>query len=99
MGLGLHLIDSDNELLRRWRVPFENTGRYALASALVVGWLLSALTQTREEVGDVIIALLAGFIFSNVFRDDLPQEQRKSYPAFLAGVITFLAISLAVRGF
>ena len=75
VAIGLHLIYKDYVLRTRHPEEYELKGRYLLALAPVVGWLAHFVVQPPEHFFDFFVAILAGFLMQNVFREELPKHE------------------------
>ncbi len=94
-ALGLHLLSTDYTLRSRYAVEFESWGRWALAAALVAGWVTDLFYEpVNPLVADTWTALLAGFVLCNVFREETPDYRTARFGWFLAGVIVYAVPSL-----
>ena len=101
VAMALHFVLTDRGLEENYRRRFENRGRFALAAALVAGWLLAWLfAPTRTIVVSLLTALLGGSILLNVFKEELPSARRSSFGWFLVGLVlygTLLAATTAAE--
>ncbi len=90
VAIGLHILHVDYRIARRHGRLFYSFGRYALATAPLIGAGVDWLDGLPAEVvGDALTALLAGFILLNVFSEELPEHDRSDFRWFLAGVIAY----------
>jgi hypothetical protein len=97
VAMALHFVLSDRALSEHYTDRFARVGRPVLVAALVVGYLLAwLLAPTRTTVVSTMMALLAGFILYNVFRDELPGEKRLRFPAFAASAGAYAILLLVV---
>ncbi len=96
VAMALHFVLTDRGLEEHYRRRFDNRGRFALAAALVAGWLLAWLfAPTRTVVVSVLTALLGGSILLNVFKEELPSARRSSFAWFLVGLVLYAALLAA----
>ncbi len=94
--LGLHLLSTDCSLRSELAQEFATWGRWVLAAGLVAGWVTDIFYEpVNPYVADSMTALLAGFIFSQVFRDEAPDPSHARFGWFVAGVILYAGLSLA----
>lgn len=100
IALGLHLLHKDYSLGIQHGREFDSWGRYVLALAPLAGWLADTLVETPSEaVSDVLIALLAGSVLYNVFKEELPDHPRSSVRWFIAGVIVYVLLYISSKVF
>ncbi len=94
-ALGLHLISTDYSLRSEFPREFQSWGRWVLAAGLVAGYVTDLFYEPVDPyVADVWIALLAGFLLCNVFRDEAPDPSSSHFGWFIAGVLVFGGLSL-----
>ncbi len=93
-AIGLHLVYKDYVLRSHHPDDYEFAGRYVLTLAPLAGWLVRVLTAPSEPVSDLSMALLAGFLLQNVFRNELPGYEHSRYGWFVVGVATYAALVL-----
>jgi hypothetical protein len=98
LSLGLDLLSDDIDAQQEFGDRFRHLGRYLLALAALAGFGLSLLRRPHEVYIDLITAVLAGFMLFSVFREEVPSASRAHFPAFLLGMLTFLALHLALSG-
>lgn len=97
-AIGLHLLYTDFELGSSHPGEFDSWGRYALATAPIVGWLVDSFTPPVDVLCHVGTAILAGAIIYNVFKRELPEHKKSSFLLLLVGVLAYLAFDVAARG-
>lgn len=85
----LHLFSNDHSLQENYLKQFKSWGCYVLAAAPVVGSIADWITPPSTLVSGVLIALLAGFILLNVFKKELPDNDKSSFGWFSAGAVGF----------
>ena len=91
--MALHFVLTDRGLEEHYRERFDNRGRYALAGALVAGWLLGWLfAPTSTIVVSLLTALLGGAILFNVFKEELPSDRQSSFAWFVVGLVLYAAL-------
>ena len=93
VAMALHFVLTDRGLEEHYGERFDNRGRYALAGALVAGWLLGWLfAPTSTIVVSLLSALLGGSILLNVFKEELPSDRQASFAWFLVGLVLYAAL-------
>jgi len=97
VAIGLHFVLTDRGLHEHYGERFGRHGRLSLAAALGVGWALAALVAPTSAVEvSLLTALIGGAILLNVFKEELPDPRRSRFGWFLAGVVLYAALLLAV---
>lgn len=98
IAMALHFVLTDRTLAEHYPRRFRTGGRYVLAGALVVGWVLAGLfAPTSTVVVSLLTALLGGGVLLNVLKEELPTAAaRSSYGWFLTGLVLYAALLAAV---
>ncbi len=95
MTLSLHLFATDYALRTEFPREFQSWGRWALAAALLGGWITDLFYEPVDPyVADTCTALLAGFLLHNVFKDEAPDPRSSHFGWFFAGVVIYGVLSL-----
>jgi len=93
VAMGLHFIMTDRNFNRHFYSRFSITGRILLLVSLFGGWLITALTEPINVlVVSLMIAFLSGSILYNVFKEELPAEQKSGYLWFTVGLVVTAAL-------
>lgn len=96
IAMGLHFVVTDHGLYEHHEDTYERAGRYVIAAALVLGWLLSLLITASASVVSALFAFLAGGVILNVLKGEVPEERESRYGAFVFGMIAYSALLLAI---
>ncbi|HWH28340.1 MAG TPA: hypothetical protein VNU26_05155 [Mycobacteriales bacterium] len=97
VAIGLHFVLTDRGLHEHYGERFTRSGRFLLVGGLVAGWLAGAVAApTSALVVALLTALLAGSVLLNVFKEELPDPRRSSFPWFLVGLALYAVLLLAV---
>lgn len=94
MAMALHMLVNDYGLREHHKQAYIHVGRWLLALAILLGWLVSALTALSPVVLAVLLALLAGAIILNVLKEELPPERESRFGAFALGAGLYTALLL-----
>lgn len=65
-----------------------------LAGCVLLGWLVGWMVEVPRAAVDGLFAFLAGGVVLNVMKEELPEERRSRFGAFLLGVIGYGALLL-----
>ncbi len=101
VAMGLHFVLTDRGLGEHYPRRFRRTGRFVLSGALLVGWLAAAVAAPTSTLVVVLLtAVLGGGILLNVFKEELPNvDRRSSYPWFLGGLVLYAALLTLVTAY
>lgn len=94
-ALALHFTVNDSALREHHSGLYQRYGRRALAAAVLGGWVAGTMEVVPATVVHVAIAVLAGAVLLNVFKDELPPDRQARYWAFLLGIAVYGAMRLA----
>jgi hypothetical protein len=89
VAMGFHFLVNDYGLSQHHKHIYKNTGRWILSFSILLGWGIGIITQIPKGVTFAIIAFLAGGIILNVLKEELPEERKSNYWAFLSGALIF----------
>ncbi len=92
IAMALHFVVNDYGLHEHHQHMYERIGRWILAAAVLLGWLLGLLVEIPEVAIAILIALLAGGIILNVLKEELPEERRSRFGAFAIGATAYAAL-------
>ena len=96
VAMGLHFVLTDRGLEEHYPRRFNLRGRLALAAALLVGWVISAVSAPSSTIVVALLtALLGGSVLLNVFKEEIPSDRSSSFSWFLVG-LTLYAVLLAL---
>ena len=93
-ALGLHFVVNDYGLREDHKGLYDRIGRWVLAAAVLVGWLVGLFSDISEAALAVLFAFLAGGIVLNVLKEELPEERESSLWAFVAGAALYAVVLL-----
>ncbi len=96
VAVSLHFITSDFGLREDEKVRYDKKGRWALAAAVLAGWALGVNATLPNVFVGFFFALLAGGLILNVLKEELPESRRSRFGAFVAGLIGYAALNLAI---
>ncbi|PYZ95536.1 hypothetical protein CR205_18575 [Alteribacter lacisalsi] len=89
IALSVHFVSNDHGLRQTHRKEYDRYGRYTLAAAVFLGWLLSLFAELNEHGVALLFSVLAGTMVLTVLKEELPEERESDYRAFIAGVILY----------
>ncbi|MGK7391610.1 MAG: hypothetical protein ACNS60_14750 [Candidatus Cyclobacteriaceae bacterium M2_1C_046] len=89
LAMGLHFFVDDHGLYHHHRTRYLHYGRWIIAGAVFLGGLTAIFTDLSEVIVDIALAFLAGGVIMNVLKEELPEERKSRYWAFILGVIGY----------
>lgn len=96
LAMGFHFLINDYGLNQHHKDLYIKKGRWILSFAILLGWGTGFLTSFSEIILLSVTAFLSGGIILNVLKEELPEERKSNFWAFLAGVVFFSLILLLV---
>lgn len=93
-AMGLHFVVNDYGLREHHEDTYDRIGRWLLAAAVVVGWVVGTTTHINEPAVNTLFAFLAGSIVLNVIKEELPEERASRFWAFAFGAAGYTALLL-----
>jgi zinc transporter ZupT len=78
------------------RESYDRVGRWILAAAIIVGWVIGQGTEIHEAAIAVLFAFLAGGVILNVLKEELPDERQSKFWAFALGAAIYAALLVSV---
>ncbi|MFC4726970.1 hypothetical protein [Coralloluteibacterium thermophilus] len=96
-AMGLHFLSMDYGMRLEHAEAYDRIARWILASAVLAGWLVGWLLEVPRAVVDGLFAFLAGGLVLNVMKEELPEERRSSFGAFVAGAAGYGALLVVLE--
>lgn len=92
VALGVHFVVNDFGLREHHRDAYDRVGRWIIAGAVLLGWLVGVATEISERAIALVIAFIAGGVVLNVFKEELPGERLARFSPFLAGALAYTVL-------
>lgn len=95
VAMALHFVVNDFGLCEHHKQSYDRIGRWVLAIAVIIGWVIGSGTEIDRAAIAVLFAFLAGGIMLNVLKEELPEERESRFWAFVlgAGIYTVLLLT------
>lgn len=93
LAMALHFVVNDYGLQEHYRKNYKRKGRFVLVAALVLGWALGYAIELPDAGIAMVMAFIGGGVILNILKEELPEERKSRYWAFLLGT-SFYAILL-----
>ena len=92
LALGVHFVINDLALSEHHRHAYRRWGRWLLAGAVLVGWLVGVATDISERAIALVIAFIAGGVILNVLKEELPGERLAQFWPFAGGALVYTVL-------
>ena len=90
-----HFVVTDQGLREQFYPAYDALGRWILAAAPILGWVLGVQFQIAPLAVSALFAFLAGGIVLNVLKEELPERRQSHFSAFALGTGLYAALLLA----
>lgn len=97
VAMGLHFIVNDHGLRAAHGRIYDRTGRWILAAAPLLGWLIGVLVELPPIATSALFAFLAGGVVLNVLKEELPENRESRFWAFAFGAAGYALLLLLTR--
>ncbi|MBB5175103.1 hypothetical protein [Texcoconibacillus texcoconensis] len=98
-AIGLHFLVVAHDLWRYAPEKYISTGRYMMASGVLIGWVTGMWLQLSDLIEAIIFAFISGAMILNVISNELPKHREAHFPAFTIGVILYTSITMVLKLF
>jgi hypothetical protein len=89
IAMGLHYFVNDHTLRQDHKELYEKSGRWWLAAALIVGYIVGDFLHIPGALEALIIAFVAGGVLLNVMSYELPKNKSGDYFYFVLGALLY----------
>ena len=96
LAMALHFMVNDHALREHHQKIYDKMGRWLLAIAIIIGWLIGISTKIHQAVVAVLFAFLAGGIVLNVLKEELPEVRKSCFWSFAFGTLSYAIILLTL---
>lgn len=91
-AIGLHFLTTDFGLRLDQGNMYDQAGRWVLAGAVLLGWVIGITTVLPDAVTRYIFAFLAGGVVLNVLKEELPEDRDSRFWPFAGGAAAYAAL-------
>lgn len=92
LAMGFHFLVNDHGLAQHHRHSYLAKGRWVLAAAVVIGWLVGNAFEVTEAVVSLLYAFVAGGLVLNVLKEELPEDRHSQFWPFAGGAALCAAL-------
>ena len=94
VAMALHFVVNDFGLREHHKAAYTRSGRWVLAAAVLLGWLLAVFGEASEAALALLLSFLAGGVILNVLKEELPAERESRFWPFAGGAAAYAALLL-----
>ncbi|QHL87292.1 hypothetical protein GU926_07540 [Nibribacter ruber] len=94
VAMALHFVVNDFGLKEHYKERYRHVGRWCLVLSLAVGWMVGLALAVSEAATALLLAFLAGGVILNVLKEELPEERKSFFSAFLVGAAAYSLLLL-----
>lgn len=93
-AMAVHFVVNDHGLREDHKEVYHRVGRWILAAAVFVGWIVGLFEDISEAALAILFAFLAGGVMLNVLKEELPEERQSRFGAFALGAGAYTVVLL-----
>ena len=94
IAMGLHFVGVAHGLRRESRALYDTWGRYLLAAAPLVGWMVAFFLPPGDAAVNMLLGFVAGSLIMNTVTLELPGRKDGRFFWFLIGGAAYAAVLL-----
>ena len=94
LAMAFHFLVNDYGLVEHYRNLYRRQGRWIVSGAIIGGYSIGMLTEIPEYWISVLFAFVAGSTILNVLKEELPEERKSNFWAFVLGIGLYTALLL-----
>ncbi len=95
-AMALHFVVNDNGLRENHKQIYDRLGRWILAAAIILGWVIGYGTKIHQAAIALLFSFLAGGIVLNVLKEELPEERQSRFWAFAMGAVIYAVLLIFI---
>lgn len=96
VAMALHFIVNDFGLQEHHHGRYRRVGRWVLVLAIILGWAIGYLLEVSEAAVALVMAFIGGGVVLNVLKEELPEQRKSRYWAFLLGAGSYAILLLSL---
>ena len=96
LAMGLHFIVNDFSLSHDYKNAYRHSGRWIVAGAIIVGSVIGGGSEISEITISLLFSFLAGSVVLNVLKEELPEERKSKFSAFVLGAFVYTILLLLI---
>jgi hypothetical protein len=96
VAMFLHFLGVDHSLRREHGAPYDRSGKWILAGAVLAGWIVGSSTSIPVTFLSTLQGFVGGGVVINSAIMELPKENEGRFWPFVAGAVGYALIILLV---
>jgi zinc transporter ZupT len=97
VAMALHMLVTDYGLHEDHKHIYRRYGRWILAVAVFIGWVIGQTVAVPERVIGLLLGFLAGGVVLNIIKEELPRSRESRVWPFIGGVVIY-SLALLAQG-
>jgi hypothetical protein len=93
-AIAFHFVTNDYGMQHHHEKAYQKSGRWVMAGAVLVGWLLALIGPLPDLILASLFAFLTGGIVINILKEEMHEEKENHLGAFLLGALVFSVMFL-----
>ncbi|MDG5787908.1 hypothetical protein QA612_10395 [Evansella sp. AB-P1] len=98
-AIGTHFLAVSYDLWSEDADRYRKVGRYLLAVAILIGWIVGLWITLPSLIVAIIFAFISGAMILNVLKEELPSKRKTHFPSFVLGSVSYTFIVIALKYF
>ncbi|EMR04338.1 ZIP family transporter [Cesiribacter andamanensis] len=94
IAMAFHFMINDYGLLHHYKHYYRKRGRWILCLAIGIGWAVGSWMPVQELWISLLFAFVAGSTILNVLKEELPEERKSNFKAFIFGIVLYSGMLL-----
>lgn len=95
-AMGMHYFIRDHNIGADQVGLYQHRTRWILVGALLLGYVVGTFAHINNAVVTIAVSFLAGGVFLNILRYELPKREQVGYGYFVAGAFIYTALLLGL---
>lgn len=96
IAFGAHFVINDHSLYVQYGRAYERAGRWVLAAAIVLGWLVAMVWSPPVVMVAAMLGLVSGGIIVNAIKEELPEDRAGRLSPWVVGALAYTVLLLAL---
>ncbi len=96
LSMAVHFLVVDYRMMEIHKGAYQRIGRWLLTLAIFIGWVVGVTTVIAPFLVTLLLAFVAGGIVLVVLEEEFSREHPSSFPAFLAAVLSYMAVQISM---
>ncbi|MFA0961311.1 hypothetical protein AB9P05_05870 [Roseivirga sp. BDSF3-8] len=94
LAMAFHFVINDFGLHDHYQKRYRRVGRYILTLSIIAGWVAGQWVNLPPLGIGAVFGVVSGGVILNTLKEELPEERRSNFLAFMAGCVLYSAVLL-----